>query len=378
MTINELHIVCLKVPYPVAIGVDYELFNKIKALHQIGVKIHLHCFINKTEKETPILQQYCKTIHYYKRTKKIAFNLPFITSSRQNNDLIKKLLADNLPIILEGIHCTAICDDNRFANRNIIIRAHNVEYLYYKGLAKSTSIGLKKIYYYIEAILLQKREKKLAHKFTIACISANDMQYFNEKYNALNAVYVPVFYNTSFNIPEGNGSFCLYHGNLSVAENENAVTWLLQNVFNNIEVPFVIAGRNPSKKLVTLSHNNPHTCIAASPSDAEMNDLITKAQINILPSINATGVKLKILNALYNGRFCITNNAGANGFEEKELFGYANDALGMKKIIAKTINEPFTEAHIAKRKTILLEKYDFAKNAKLLISLFENINAPQQ
>jgi hypothetical protein len=306
------------------------------------------------------------------RTRRVSALLPFITSSRQSKALESKLLQDNLPILLEGIHSTALCDNPLFANRKMLIRAHNVEYLYYKGLANASKFGLKKVYYTIEAHLLQKREQHLAKKHTIVCVSENDRQYFKDHYKAKDVYYLPVFYNSVFNIPKGDGSFCLYHGNLSVAENEKAVIWLLENVFHNLEIPFVIAGRNPSKKLIKMSHQNLYTCVAASPSNLEMDDLITKAQINILPSINATGVKLKILNALYNGRFCITNMAGANGFEEKELFGFANDAESMQKIILKTINEPFKEEHIEKRKAILLDKYDFSKNAAILLSLFKN------
>ena len=41
---KHLHIVCLDVPYPVDYGGVFDLFYKIKALSEAGVKIHLHCF----------------------------------------------------------------------------------------------------------------------------------------------------------------------------------------------------------------------------------------------------------------------------------------------------------------------------------------------
>ncbi|MBL0146692.1 MAG: hypothetical protein IPP48_14100 [Chitinophagaceae bacterium] len=62
---------------------------------------------------------------------------------------------------------------------------------------------------------------------------------------------MPVFVEHNFiTIKDGVGSYCLYQGNLSVNENEKAVSWLLQNVFSKTTVPFIIAGKNPSKKLV--------------------------------------------------------------------------------------------------------------------------------
>ena len=50
-----------------------------------------------------------------------------------------------------------------------------------------------------------------------------------------------------------------------------------------------------------------HTCLVANPSEMEMQDMIAKAQINILPSFNNTGIQIKLLNALFNGRHCLVN-----------------------------------------------------------------------
>lgn len=371
MNINELHIVSLKIPYPIQIGADYELFYKIKAFHGLGVKVHLHCFYKNKEAQSEALSQYCQSVNYYKRKLHLSLTTPYIVSSRNNNLLKDRLLEDNLPILLDGMHCASICTDNRFKQRNIVIRAHNVEYLYYKGLYQSSSFGLKKLYYKIESLLIKKFEAKMAKEWNIACLSKSDALYFKQMYNANKTVAVPVFFESKFTAPEGIGSFCLYHGNLSVSENEKAVRWLIEHVFANTQYSFVIAGRNPSKALIEFSHAHHNTCIAVNPSDAEMKDLIQKAQINILPSINDTGVKLKLLEALHSGRFCLTNLEGANGFEEKELFLHASDANAIKQIIDQYLHKPFTQTHIAERKRILEMNYSIAENAKKLLGLFE-------
>jgi hypothetical protein len=41
---RHLHIICLNVPFPVDYGGVFDLFYKLPALHDQGVKIHLHCF----------------------------------------------------------------------------------------------------------------------------------------------------------------------------------------------------------------------------------------------------------------------------------------------------------------------------------------------
>ena len=64
----------------------------------------------------------------------------------------------------------------------------------------------------------------------------------------------------------GIGNYCLYHGDLSVDANEKAAIWLLEKVFSKTDIPFVIAGHNPSEKLEELAHSMGHTCLVADPS----------------------------------------------------------------------------------------------------------------
>ena len=124
----------------------FDLFYKIKALHALGTKIHLHCF-EYGHGEQPELKKYCEEVHYYEREKLVqglAFRLPYIVSSRINPALIKNLLKDNYPVLLEGIHCTYYLYHGELNQRKVLVRLHNVEFEYYKQLARSTDNFYKK------------------------------------------------------------------------------------------------------------------------------------------------------------------------------------------------------------------------------------------
>ena len=54
-----LHIITLDVPYPPDYGGVYDLFYKLPALQQQGVKIHLHCFY-KNRLPQRELEKYCE------------------------------------------------------------------------------------------------------------------------------------------------------------------------------------------------------------------------------------------------------------------------------------------------------------------------------
>src|SRR6201991_3519439 len=141
--------VCLDVPWPVDYGGVFDLFYKLKALHEAGIKVHLHCFRCKRD-ESSELNQYCEEVFYYQRQeghKGFSHKLPYIVASRADQSLRDRLLQDEYPILLEGVHCSYLLQNEKFANRKIILRLHNVEHVYYRQLFKSCNSWWKKIYY---------------------------------------------------------------------------------------------------------------------------------------------------------------------------------------------------------------------------------------
>lgn len=369
---KHLHIVCLDVPYPVNYGGVFDLFYKITALHECGVHIHLHCF-EYGRGQQPELEKYCYEVCYYKRLeghKGFSHKLPYIVSSRINSQLYERLAKDNYPILLEGIHCSHLLHNPLFSQRKLFLRIHNVEYRYYEQLAKSSSHFFKKLYYQYESRLLKKYEKTISDKAVLLTVSDQDAYTYRKEFNASQIINLPVFLPfTSIQSQTGIGAYCLYHGNLSVAENEKAAIWLLKEVFNEVNIPFVIAGKNPSKRLEKIAHKQPNTCLVANPSWQEMQDMIGKAQINIIPSFNTTGIKLKLLNVLFNGRHCVANEATTKGSGLEAACYTGNTAKAIQSIIIQLYHQPFGEEEINLRKKIVESSFNNRRNAEQLITL---------
>lgn len=367
---RHLHIVCLDVPYPPDYGGAIEMFGKIKALHAQGVKIHLHYFDYRGV-DVHGLEEYCETIDTYKRKigwEGLSFSVPYIVSSRINNDLIRNLNKDDHPVILEGLHCTGILNFINPERRRVLIRLHNDEAAYYKRLAAYESSPLKKFYFLAESRLLKKYQENLSKNGLYACISKRDVTSFIKKYKLLSVEFLPAFVGWSrVNCEEGVGNFCLYHGNLSVPENEKAACWLLDKVFTKIKVPFVIAGKKPSRRLSKWAHLCQHTCLVADPSEKEINDLVRKAHINILPSFNDTGTKLKLLHALYKGRHCVVNPSMVEGTELEAACHIGRNANAIASIVLQLYHQPFGAEEIRLRKEILHENFNDECNAKKII-----------
>jgi glycosyltransferase involved in cell wall biosynthesis len=367
-----LHIITHDVPWPADFGGVVDLFYKIKTLHQAGVKIHLHSFVNKRAPQEE-LNKYCETVNYYPRKKisKISFQVPFIVNSRQSDALIHRLQEDEHPVLIEGIHCSYALHAGKLGGRRVMMRLHNAEFEYYHHLSLHEKNPLKKYYYQHESKLLKTYEKDLSKKCYITAVSSHDVQLYQQEFDAPAVTHLPVFIPfTNANGLAGTGSYCLYHGNLSINENEEAAIWLLQEIFHKFPLPFVIAGKNPSEKLKFLAHQHEHTCLVANPSDKEMHDMIAKAQLNILPSFNNTGVKLKLLNALYNGRHCIVNGAGVAGSGLEPLCHVADGAIATVALLQQLYNKPYIAEENDKRQQVLNQLYNNQKNLEVITDYF--------
>jgi glycosyltransferase involved in cell wall biosynthesis len=368
---KHLHIVTHDVPWPVDYGGVVDIFYKIKTLSQLGIKIHLHCF-TKNKLPQPLLNRFCETVEYYER--KITFQsclLPYIVSSRNDKRLLKNLKKDNYPILLEGIHCTYHLFKNKLEQRKILVRLFNVEHYYYDQIAKTQKSVFKKYYAKVESFLLLKYEKKLARKnITFLALSNKDKVTYENKLLAQSVYFIPPFIGwNKIKTTETLGNFCLYHGNLSVSENEKAAEWLLKEVFTKLEIPFVIAGKNPSPYLKKLAHQFSHTCLVENPSEHELDDLIRKAQINIIPSFNQTGIKLKLINVLLNGKHCITNLEGVEGSGLNALCSICHDSFDFQQKISTLFIQNISEEDILIRKEILENVFNNISNANKLMSL---------
>ncbi len=367
---KHLHIVCLDVPYPPDYGGVFDLFYKIKALSEAGIKIHLHCFeYGRGQKKE--LNAFCEEVHYYSRNtghKGMSMSIPYMVSSRANEELLNNLLKDDHPILLEGIQCSYFLYTGKLEGREITLRLYNVEYRYYRQLAKQTTSWFKKLHYWNESRLLKKFERAIANKCQILAVTEKDVQDYKTIFHANQIAYLPVFIGWSFPLcKEGVGTFCLYHGNLSVPENEKVATWLLEEVFSKIEIPFVIAGKNPSAQLEHLAHKKQNTCLVANPSDKEMFDLIQKAQVNILPSFTTTGIKFKFLYSIFCGRHCIVNEEMTQGTKLESACHIATGAEAFTSILMQLYRKPFDDEEIHLRENLLHNYYNNAETAKRLI-----------
>lgn len=370
MSAPHLHIISFDVPLPANYGGVIDVWYKIKALHDLGVKITLHAFTYGRAPATE-LNQYCKAVYYYERSSSWRHGFaskPYIVLSRANRQLLENLQKDEAPILFEGLHSCAFLDAHELKHRLKIVRTHNIEHDYYNALAHVESNWIKSLYFKREAKKLKVFESVLNNAEHIIAISPADTAQLQTRYKNVTHVMAFHAYNT-VTAQEGKGDYCLYHGNLAVGENNEAALFLIREVFASGKHRLIIAGNNPCAILKHAVAEHKNIELRSDISTAEIDNLITNAQINVLPTFQATGIKLKLLAALFQGRHCLVNDHMIANTGLESVCERANTALAWRLAIDRLMHEPFATERLQLRQTILEKSFSNLANAEKIKTL---------
>mgnify|MGYP001627193822 CR=1 FL=1 len=366
---RHLHIISFNVPFPADYGGVIDVYYKVKALADAGVKVHLHCYQYGREAAKE-LDEICYKVHYYKRRifrDPIFSKLPYIVASRNTSAILENLLQDDYPILFEGMHCCYYLAHPALKDRYKVVRMHNIEHTYYRSLAKVEKNPFKKFFFKKEAQRLKTFEQVLEHADAVAAISPADTTLLSAKYK--NVFYLPVFHaHNEVKAVTGKGKFALYHGNLGVGENNEAALFLVKEVFSKTEYPLVIAGNNPSPELVKAAEGFKHIEIRAKLSTEKIDDLIRKAHVHVLPTFQSTGMKLKLINVLFQGRHILANDKMVHNTGVEELCSIVNTPEQFLEALNHISHISFSEKMLWTRQLKLQKLFGNAENIQQLIN----------
>jgi hypothetical protein len=366
----DLNIIVLNIPYPPDYGGMIDTFYRIKALHNIGVRIHLHCF-EYGRQHSDVLESLCEETSYYPRKTGLIrqfSSIPYIVLTRSSKILLDNLMHNDYPVLFDGLHSTYYLSHPSLSSRKKLVRLHNIEHRYYQNLADNEPNMIKKVFFLLESFKLRRYEKVLLKADYIMPISDHDQEYFTKKYH--NSVLLAPFhpFNESQSLP-GVGEYIIYHGDLSVNENAAIACSLIFNVFSKVPYKCIIAGKDPSGDLKSLASRFSNITIISNPGNDLMTGLIINAQINLLPFLSSNGFKLKLLVALYAGRHCLVNSEVKTNPSIMNLCRIADSDEEMVNKVHLLMKEQFTDKMKQERMNALSEKFDLQKNAKKLIDL---------
>ena len=363
----KLHIVSFDVPYPPDYGGAMDVFYRLKALSEAGVQIILHCF-DYGRGQHQELEKYAQKVFYYKRHSKwlkATSKTPMIIASRANEELLQNLVNQEGAILFEGQHTTAFIQHPALKNRKKFVRIHNVEHVYYNELAKAENSFFRKTFFKQEAKKLMEQEFSLSASDVLFCITDKEQAYYSQK--GFKTERLEVSFPLDFLFASQKKEFSLFHGNLSVPENEKVALWLMDKIAPQLNHPLLIVGKNPTSRLKKKSAKRDNVKLIENPSRLEMEQLLKEAKAHIMWTFQNTGVKLKLLHALTTNSVVIANDIMLEGTSLSSLCEIVNTPEELTPLLNKTLPIPIQEKEIASRKTLLQNHFGPQQTANKII-----------
>ena len=250
---------------------------------------------------------------------------------------------------------------NWWPNALRIVDQHNIDHLLYK---QSHDLRIKKNKKIFNRLKYQESHIYEYTDYFLACSTNDVTELLHLNKNRIKGVVVPNgttqknFVQRDFSEPA-----LIFCGSLDYAPNKNGLLWFYETIWPKLKIAIegitlTIIGRN--------GHDNAYALLKIDPQInfiGEVKDVTAyyqKNSIAIVPLLEGSGTRIKILEAMSFGLPVISTSIGAEGIdyiENKHVF-IANDSIAFQEVIIDTVNKPAILKKIGKQSSMLItEKY---------------------
>ena len=239
----------------------------------------------------------------------------------QFHKLIERTLADSdFDIIhVESIFLTPyLTTIRKHSAAPVILRAHNVEHRIWQQLASECRNPFKRWYLKKLALALRIYELEHINDFNgIVCITEDDAQAFRNEHCRRPITAIPFGIDVKPLHDAKADPFALFHiAAMDWQPNIDAVSWFLDSIWPlaKKEIPqlkLYLAGRKMPDSLKKLSSDSVN--IVGEVPDAAR--FMADKQINIVPLKSASGLRIKIIEAMAHGKTVIATTTAAKGID---------------------------------------------------------------
>jgi glycosyltransferase involved in cell wall biosynthesis len=302
------------------------------------------------------------------------------------SELVSMLTEDDYDIVqLETVFMAPyISVIRKNSNAAIVLRAHNIEHLIWKRLARQSRFYLKRIYLNHLSETLKRFELDSLNRVDgIAAITRKDAAFFKgvTHKTVVDIPYGinPAIYEPSYEVAKSPVFFHL--GSMNWIPNQEGIKWLLEKVWplvisKNPEAHLVLAGRFMPEWL--LNYKAKGIEVVGEVSDA--NEFVRNNHIAVVPLLSGSGIRIKIIEAMALGKTVVTTRIGAEGINYSDLTNIyiANDAAKMAAVMGQLIQYPDKAEHcgIAARK-LVEEQHNSVKVIERLLKFYSNLKENQ-
>jgi hypothetical protein len=342
----------------------------IKSLEKEGIKVKLHIFDNTENSQRSQFETGSDIAFYETKTGHDGFSFfaPFFISSKFDTKLIETVIEDNSPLLFHGLETTSNLRKIDTHQRKVFIRIldHEIKSQSDRFNGKINKKNLK--WYDIFSMSTSNYITKLSSQFSLLVENNDVLNISNPREYNNNTEIIPAFIGMPIYAGEsGQGNFCLFQGNFNNPGTTKAALWLLNNIFNEIDIPLVVSGENPSKELEIAAHRQLNTCLVSNPLPNEKMELMKKSQLIILPGIHNEVNRYEIIQSMILGKHLISNEPIP--VHAEKLMHTEIEKEKFKQLTKKLFETQFQEEEKYKREAFLQENWNDQKTVSKLIKL---------
>ncbi len=400
------------IPYPPKGGVLQRSYNLIKelskdntidlvAFNQKNLLKHIYPSMTEAISDSKsALSSYCNKIHVFDipcdtttHGKKLLaaksiftfdpYTVNWLKSTEMDQFIYKLSNASNYDLI--HFDTLSLIPYKKYFTSDIcVLDHHNIEsHMMFRRASTETNF-IKKVYFYQEALKIQRYEKKYCPDFNLHITCSHlDSKRLQEIIPKANIVDIPNGVDTNYFKPDDSATqtpnSLIFTGGLDWYPNKKAILFFIREVWPtlNKKVPDIcvnIIGKNPPQELVALSKNDSRVKLHGFVDD--IRDYMNAAQVYVCPIDDGGGTKLKILDALAMSKSIVANPVACEGIDVSNnsdvLFAQTPDDYIEK--IMYLFSNPSESKRIGKNSRKLIEsKYSYDIIGKNFRKLYHNL-----
>ena len=267
----------------------------------------------------------------------------------------------------------------RFSKAPVVLRAHNVEHRIWQQIAKGERRYLRRWYLKHLALSLRQYELEKVNIFDgIVCITEADADMFRQLGCRKRMVSIPFGVDLKPLTPTDPEPNSLFHiGSMDWMPNQASITWFLDKVWPLLhrEMPqlhLYLAGRRMPTQL--LQSRLEGVTVVGEVEDS--GKFIASKQINIVPLLSGSGIRIKIIEAMSLGKAIVTTSVGAAGIDYTDGHNLliADTAEGFVNQVRRLIDNPELSVALGQNARKLVETHYCRKAlAERLSSFYETL-----
>ena len=204
----------------------------------------------------------------------------------------------------------------KYSNAPVFLRAHNVEHLIWKRVAQSERNPLKRSYLKHLSLTLRAYECEHVNEYDgVIPITNKDATVLRELGCRKPMEAIPFGVQPADVASVSVEPNTLYHlGSMDWMPNQEGVQWFLDKVWPKVhqmlpQLTLYLAGRKMPEEMMNL-HVEGVRVVGEVPDAMAF---MASKQINVVPLLSGSGIRVKIIEALSAGKVVVTTSIGAEG-----------------------------------------------------------------